>query len=303
MAQKITRKAKGVRRQAREQGAKRQVRKAQAATNSAFGGVLRLLPFTEGQLQRTFTVLILGGALVLIWIVAQLSGATAMAEARIATMAVNAGYEVRRVEIHGAKRIDKGKVYDRSLGQRDQAMTLVDLDGVRNSLLELPWVEDARVSRQLPDGIVVDIVERTPHAVLRKPDRLVLIDPDGHELEPISKEKAKDMLQIEGPGAQSQVAALTHLLEAAPALTPQVASAEWVGNRRWDITFDTNQKLALPQGEDRAAGALISFARLDGVNRLLGGKVLAFDMRSPERIYLRCPDCKDDQSLDASEGK
>ena len=33
----------------------------------------------------------------------------------------------------------------------------------------------------------------------------------------------------------------------------------------------------------------MTFARLDGVNRLLGGKVAAFDMRSPDRIYLRVP--------------
>lgn len=302
MAQKISRKAKGVRRQAREQGAKRKVRKVQANANSVFGRMLRLLPFTEEQLQRAFMVLILAGALVLAWFIASMSGATALAEARIATMASNAGYEVRRVEIRGAERIDKLKIYERTLGQRDQSMTLVDLHGLRSSLMELSWVEDARVARQLPDGLVVDIVERTPHAVLRRPDRLVLIDPDGHELEPISTEAAKDMLKIEGPGAQAQVAALAHLLDAAPALKPRVSSAEWVGNRRWDIIFDTDQELALPQGEDRAAGALISFARLDGVNRLLGGKVLAFDMRSPERIYLRCPDCGDDQSLDTGEG-
>src|SRR5690606_39462083 len=36
----------------------------------------------------------------------------------------------------------------------------VDLHALRASLIELPWVADARVSRQLPDTIVVDIVER-----------------------------------------------------------------------------------------------------------------------------------------------
>ena len=33
----------------------------------------------------------------------------------------------------------------------------------------------------------------------------------------------------------------------------------------------------------------MSFARLDGTNRLLGGKVAAFDMRAPGRVYLRVP--------------
>ena len=37
----------------------------------------------------------------------------------------------------------------------------------------------------------------------------------------------------------------------------------------------------------------MTFARLDGVNRLLGGKVAAFDMRAPDRIYMRVPDRTD----------
>src|SRR5690606_40681153 len=110
-----------------------------------------------------------------------------------------------------------------------------DLHALRASLIELPWVADARVSRQLPDTIVVDIVEREPHAVLRRPDRLVLIDATGHELEAISEEAARDMLRISGPGARSQVGALEELLDAAPALRPQVAEAEWIGNRRWNL--------------------------------------------------------------------
>lgn len=60
-------------------------------------------------------------------------------------------------------------------------MPLVDVEALRQDLLGLSWVEDARVSRQLPDTLVIDIVERTPHAVLRKPGRLVLIDATGRE--------------------------------------------------------------------------------------------------------------------------
>ena len=44
-----------------------------------------------------------------------------------------------------------------------------------------------------------------------------------------------------------------------------------------------------PCSSEAAADALVSFARLDGTNRLLGGRVLAFDMRAPDRIYLRVP--------------
>lgn len=168
-------------------------------------------------------------------------------------------------------------------------MPLVDIGRLRQDLLGLSWVQDARVSRQLPDTLVVDIVERRPYAVLKKPDRLVLIDATGHELEAVSPARTKGRLVVSGPGAGQQIEALIALLDAAPALKPQVHEAEWVGNRRWNLEFGTGQVLALPEGDKQAANALMAFARLDGVNRLLGGKVAAFDMRAPDRIYFRVP--------------
>jgi cell division protein FtsQ len=289
MAQTIRRNAKPVRRQARAQASKTKVRNARQKTNSLVDALMRVLPFTEEQLHKIFLVLILAAAAAIAWIVASAAGLTALAGQQLAFAAADAGYEVNRVEVRGVERMNELKVYERVLGEKDRAMPLVDLHALRDQLIELPWVKDARVSRQLPDKIVVDIVEREPHAVLKKPDRLVPIDPQGHELEPISRAAAKGMLEISGPGAQARVEELSALLDAAPALRPQVKGAEWVGNRRWNLTFKTGQVLALPQGEDESAGALMSFARLDGVNRLLGGKVAAFDMRNPERIYMRVP--------------
>jgi cell division protein FtsQ len=85
------------------------------------------------------------------------------------------------------------------------------------------------------------------------------------------------------------VAPLETLLAAAPALGPQVVSAEWVGNRRWNLEFKSGQMLALPEGAEASSKALIEFARMDGQNRLIGGQVATFDMRSPPRIYMRVP--------------
>jgi cell division protein FtsQ len=289
MAQTIKRGGKGVRRAAAARGAARKVDRAKAHTGSVLDAAMRWLPFTEEQLHRVFLGLIFAMAAVVAWIVASLAGLPALLQAEMAQLAANAGFEVRRVEVRGVEHMNELKVYERVLGERDRAMPLVDLDTVRAGLLGLSWVKDARVSRQLPDTLVVDIVEREPHAVLRKPNRLVLIDATGVELEPISAAAAKGRLIVSGPGAALQVPELGRLLDAAPALKPQVAEAEWIGNRRWNLTFKTGQVLALPQGEKPSATALVSFARLDGVNRLLGGKVAIFDMRAPERIYMRIP--------------
>lgn len=288
-AQTIKRGGKGVRRAAAAQSKARQVRAARARTGSALDAAMGWLPFTEAQLHRFFLAVILGGAVVLAWTVASYAGVPAMAEKQLAAVARDAGFEVRRVEVRGVKNLNELKVYERALAERERAMPLVDIDGLRDELLQLSWVQDARVSRQLPDTLVIDIVERKPAAVLKKAGKLVLIDAEGTELETVSAARAKGKLIVGGPGAGKQVVALGALLDAAPAIKGQVREAEWVGNRRWNLTFRTGQVLALPEGGRQSAGALMKFAQIDGRNRLLGGKVAAFDMRAPDRIYLRVP--------------
>ena len=286
---KIKRGGKSVRRAASAQGKARQVRAAKARTGSAIDTVMALQPFSERQLHRIFLAVILGGAVVLAWMAASFAGVPTMAQEQIAHLSHQAGFELHNVNVRGTKHLNELKVYQIALADRDRAMPFIDVESVRGRLMGLSWVEDARVSRQLPDTLVIDIVERKPVAVLAKPDKFVLIDGTGRELEVVAEERTKGKLVLSGPGAGQQVAALSQLLDAAPALRPQLKSAEWIGNRRWNLTFKTGQLLALPEGKDDSAKALITFAQLDGRNRLLGGKAAAFDMRAGDRIYIRMP--------------
>lgn len=298
MAQTIRRSGKGVRRAAAAKGAQRKVATAKKQTGNVIDGVMQWLPFSEETLHRIVLAVILGVAAMLVWVVASMAGVPMLAQEKLAQVASGAGFEVKRVEVRGVNRMNELKIYEKVLGQRDQSMPRLDIDGLRGDLMQLSWVRDARVSRQLPDTLVVDIVERSPHAVLRKGGKLVLIDDTGHELEPVSAARAKGMLVLEGEGAGEKVQDLGRLLDVAPALKPQVAEAEWIGNRRWNIMFKTGQVLALPEGDDQSASALLGFARMDGVNRLLGGKVASFDMRASDRMYLRVPGHADEVAAD-----
>ncbi|WP_095013204.1 cell division protein FtsQ/DivIB [Tsuneonella mangrovi] len=303
MAETINRKGKGVRRAAAARSRANTARKAKARTSGFMDAVMAILPFTEEQLHRVFLAIIIGGAVALAWFVASLAGLPALAQAQVAGVAADAGFVARNVRVTGIHRMNEMKVYNIAFAQRDRPMPSVDLDQLRQQLLALPWVADARVSRQLPTTLVIDIVERKPAAVLKKPGRLVLIDGTGHELEPIKPSAAKGMLEISGPGSARQMPDLTRLIAAAPALKPQIVAAEWIGNRRWNLTFKTGQVLALPQGQNEGSSALVSFARLDGVNRLIGGKVATFDMRVPDRIYLRIPGRTEHQALSTKGGE
>ena len=283
---KVKRKPTGVRRSAAAHNRSQKARAAKRHTSGLLDRAMAALPFTEEQWHRFFLVAIIAAGAAIAWTIASFAGVPEIARTELAKSASRSGFEVSRVRVSGVERMNEQLVYERVLGEQDRPMPLVDLPAIRERLLDLPWVADARVSRQLPDTLKIDIVERVPHAVLRKPDRLMLIDPYGNELEPISPKQAEGKLLIEGPGAARQVQELGRLLDAAPALKPQIASAEWVGNRRWNLTFKTGQVVALPEGDEESSDALVSFARLDGMNRLLGGKVSVFDMRADDRIYI-----------------
>ncbi|WP_313807926.1 cell division protein FtsQ/DivIB [Sphingobium sp.] len=251
--------------------------------------LLDLLPFSEETLQRMASWAIVGIVLAGVIGIAMLLGLPAMAGQKASQLAANAGFEVEKVEVRGVERMDELPIYNIALGQVNRSMLALDLPKVRGEMLKLGWVKDARISRRLPDTLVVDIVERDPVAVWQHDGQLQLIDVAGVVLQSVSAGAMPDLPLVVGPNANLQTADLNKLMENAPALKPMLAGATWVGNRRWDLRFQSGETLSLPEGDKPSATALVNFARMDGVNRLLGRGIVKFDMRDPDRFVLRLP--------------
>jgi cell division protein FtsQ len=199
-----------------------------------------------------------------------------------------AGFVVRSIEIKGIKHMERLPVYEAAVDQESTAMPLVDLTTIRDKLLKFGWVEDARVSRRLPDTLVIDIVERTPAAIWQNQGKLALVDKEGVVLAPVPVDKMPDLPLLIGPDANRRTVALNRLLDAAPRIRPMLAGATWVGARRWNFEFQSGETLMLPEGEELAAQALKKFELLDKNARLLGRGYVHFDMRLyPKPMYVR----------------
>ncbi|PZU13474.1 MAG: cell division protein FtsQ [Sphingobium sp.] len=251
--------------------------------------LIEILPVSEATLQRMASWAIVGIVGGIVIAIAIFAGVPGMMRAQAADLAARAGFEVDKVEVRGVERMDELSVYNIALGQVDRSMLSLDLPKVRDEMLKLGWVKDARISRRLPDTLVVDIVEREPVAVWQHNGQLHLIDVNGVVLQSVSASAMPDLPLVVGPNANTQTAGLNKLMENAPALKPMLAGATWVGNRRWDLRFQSGETLSLPEGERSSASALVNFARMDGVNRLLGRGIVKFDMRDPDRFVLRLP--------------
>ncbi len=166
---------------------------------------------------------------------------------------------------------------------------LVDVGAIRAQLLRFGWIKDARVSHRLPDALVIDVVERTPAALWQSQGRLALIDAEGVVLDRVAIDKMPDLPLLIGAGANRQAVALGRLMDEVPSLKPQLASASWIGGRRWDLNFQSGETLALPEREADARAAMTKFAALDKSNGLLGRGVVRFDLRIPGKMIVRLP--------------
>lgn len=296
--------AKIVRGKGRAKPAKANARRKSPATKSAFARWVDALPISEAFIDRAVTASMVGLVSVAGLGLAWYSGLPGYVGTEIAQAVGRAGFQVRRVEVTGLERMDRLTVYAIALDQHSMAMPLVDLEKVRGQLMRFGWVEDARVSRRLPDTLVVDIVERKPTAIWQNNRKLTLIDKKGVVLERINASAMPDLPLVIGDKANREAVALNELLDRTPSLKPVLASATWVGNRRWDLQFASGEVLALPEGKEKAAAAITNFARIEGVERLLGRGFVRFDMRDSTKMVVRIqrevksaiPKGKDDQA-------
>ena len=247
------------------------------------------LPVEQAQANRlatwafsVFVLAIVGVALVALDVPAKIG--TAAGEA-----IGDAGFRVRSVDVQGIRRMDPKPVYRLALEEKTTAMPLVDVAGIRERLLDYGWVKDARVSRRFPDTLVIDIVERKPAALWQDDNRLSLIDAEGVVLDRVPVSRMPDLPLLIGKGANAQAVPLDRLLSKAPAMKAQLVSASWVGQRRWDLSFQSGETVALPEGEEAAASALAKFAKMDKSAGLLGRGMLRFDLRIPGKMIVRLP--------------
>lgn len=212
-----------------------------------------------------------------------------------------AGFAVGGYQIVGLRNMDRADVdavvtdelriaaEEAPIGSDRPAQALVDLDRIRDNLLQFGWVKDARVSRRLPDTLVIDLVERTPAAVWQHQGRLALIDGEGVVLDAVPVDKMPDLPLLIGPDANRQAQPLKKMIEGVPTLKPQLASATWIGRRRWDLTFATGETVSLPEGDVAASRALQRFAKMDRSVGLLGRDMIRFDLRVPGKMIVRVP--------------
>ncbi|NJM51755.1 MAG: FtsQ-type POTRA domain-containing protein, partial [Sphingomonadales bacterium] len=195
---------------------------------SMFDRFLRTLPLAEEEIQRIFNWIAIGTFLVILFFVARYFGLGTVIHHQYAELAVKAGFVVTRVETSGMERVDQLKVYDIVLAEKDRAMPLVDLDKIRSDLMQYGWIKDVRVSRRLPDTLVVEITERKPAAIWNRGGKQTLIDDQGVVLQNVPVGSVGGMMMLNGDNANKMAPQLALLLDESPVAETAIVAASWI---------------------------------------------------------------------------
>lgn len=165
----------------------------------------------------------------------------------------------------------------------------LDLAALRRDITALNGVRSATV-RIRPGGVLqVDVTPRIPVAIWRSVDGLALVDEGGALVRPIAARSDFPQLPlIAGQGAARHVPDALGLMRAADALGERVRGIVRMGDRRWDVVLDRDQRIMLP--ENGALPALERVIALERAQEVLTRDVARVDMRLAHRPTIRMTD-------------
>ncbi|MCV3273903.1 cell division protein FtsQ/DivIB [Roseobacter sinensis] len=154
----------------------------------------------------------------------------------------------------------------------------LDLTTIRDTVAALPPVKSVGV-RIRPGGVLqVDVTPRTPVAIWRSAAGLTLIDITGTHLAQLDKRMERaDLPLLAGKGAEAEVEEALALYRAAAPLGSRLRGIVRMGERRWDVVLDRNQRILLP--EEGAVEALDRVIALDAAQDMLARDLLRVDLR------------------------
>lgn len=245
-----------------------------------------------------------GVAALPLWLFATASGQHLVDQARqqVVALSARAGFRVEEILVEGRNRTPRDELLAALRVERGDPMFGIDLSATRQRLEEISWVKTATIERRLPNEVHLIITERAPIVMWQNQGHYYLVDREGQVVGDEVEEYA-DLPLMVGEGAPDHAAALVSLLQAEPGLQKRVKAAQWVSERRWNITLDRAAggiEVRLPEDDPEAAWH--DLAKLDHEQSLLERQVAVIDMRLPDRLVLRATGAAN-PAISANHGK
>lgn len=195
----------------------------------------------------------------------------------------NVGFNIREIRVNGAKNFEIRETLPHIKLQNKDSIFSVNLWKIKNIFETNKWVRDVVVRRELPNRLVIDMLERKPLAIWQYNKTFYLIDETGYKLT-TDVEKFQDLLHFVGEGADIYASSLVNILKDKPQITSNIKHVIFQGLRRWDFIMRNGMIVKMPEYNMNKA---LNFLHKQFVEGLLpSAKIKILDMRNEEKYYI-----------------
>ena len=212
------------------------------------------------------------------------------------------GFTVDDILIHGRVKTPLSEIKNVINLHIGDNIFVPDIHQMRADLEQLPWVKTATVRRSyMPNIIRIDITERQIQAIWQHKGKFFPVDTDGNAIN-TTQIPNTPLLLIIGDGAPQNLNRLLEIIKSDNNLYPRVKVANFISERRWNITLDDIKDgitVKLPAQNTEAAWKKL--VKLNKTRGLLKRKLTIIDLRFDNKVLVTPRKLSSGESLNLPE--
>lgn len=161
---------------------------------------------------------------------------------------------------------------------------LISVKEIKNNLEKLEWIKVAVVDREFPGNIYIGISERVPIGIGQYNKKLFLFDKEGKMINQKDLTPFLHLPVVISEDLGLYINNLYNIIRKDEALFKKITSVIRVSERRWNIRFQGDMEVKLPEYKiEETWNKLIT---LNKNNQLFNENILSIDLRVPSKIFV-----------------
>lgn len=209
----------------------------------------------------------------------------AWADNKIDLVAADAGFTLQNILVRGRYNTSSSSIKQAIGLKKGDPLLSFNSKKAKETLLQEEWIESVTVKRIFPDTISIVIEERVPMALWQKDKKLFLIDNRGLAITDKNLSEFNDMIIITGENSGKNAVSLFSSFKAVPKIFYNIETAQFVSNRRWNLTMKNGTIIKLP--ESNIPFALSSLQKMHEQEKILDKSLEYIDLRDMKRITIK----------------
>lgn len=197
----------------------------------------------------------------------------------------SAGFGIDAIDITGQDLTAESGILSALAIAPGTSLLAYDADAARKRVLALPAISDAEIRKAYPDRLMISVREKAPVARWSVDGATWLVDSTGTRLAVAPASGVRDLPLVIGQGAADDAGAIIRALGLYPELSRDIIAYSRIGDRRWDVLYDTGLRLQLPE-----RGVTQALRHLDALERdhaILQRDLSLVDMRVAGNVFVR----------------